>query len=43
MVWTLRDGKAVRLDYFGSRTEALEGGAPVGVAPDPDQLEPGSM
>jgi hypothetical protein len=24
MVWTLRDGKAVRLDYFGSRTEALE-------------------
>jgi ketosteroid isomerase-like protein len=24
MVWTLRDGKAVRLDYFGSRNEALE-------------------
>ena len=24
MVWTLRDGKAVRLDYFGSRTEALK-------------------
>jgi ketosteroid isomerase-like protein len=24
MVWSLRDGKAVRLDYFGSRTEALE-------------------
>jgi hypothetical protein len=24
MVWTLRDGKAVRLDYFGIRTEAFE-------------------
>ena len=24
MVWTLREGNAVRLDYFGSRTEALE-------------------
>jgi ketosteroid isomerase-like protein len=24
MVWSLRDGKAVRLDYYGSRTEALD-------------------
>ena len=23
-VWTIRDGKAVRLDYYGSRAEALE-------------------
>jgi ketosteroid isomerase-like protein len=32
MVWTLRDGKAVRLDYFGSRTEALEA---VGLSQEP--------
>jgi ketosteroid isomerase-like protein len=24
MVWTVRDGKTVRLDYYGSRAEALE-------------------
>lgn len=24
MVWTVRGGKAVRLDYYGSRAEALE-------------------
>jgi ketosteroid isomerase-like protein len=24
MVWSLRDGRAVRLDYYASRTEALE-------------------
>jgi hypothetical protein len=24
MVWTIRDGKTVRLDYYGSRVEALE-------------------
>ena len=24
MVWTVRDGKAVRLDYFNTATEALE-------------------
>ena len=24
MIWTVRDGKAVRLDYYGSTTEALE-------------------
>jgi ketosteroid isomerase-like protein len=24
MVWTVRNGKAVRLDYYGSATEALE-------------------
>jgi ketosteroid isomerase-like protein len=24
MVWTIRDGKTVRLDYYGSRAEALE-------------------
>jgi ketosteroid isomerase-like protein len=24
MVWTVRDGKAVRLDYFNNPTEALE-------------------
>ena len=24
MVWTMRDGKAVRLDYYNSATEALE-------------------
>ncbi|MQA74223.1 MAG: hypothetical protein GEU88_07780 [Solirubrobacterales bacterium] len=24
MVWTVRGGKAVRLDYYGSRVEALE-------------------
>jgi ketosteroid isomerase-like protein len=23
-VWTLRDGKCVRLDYYGSKAEALE-------------------
>jgi hypothetical protein len=23
-VWTLRDGKCVRLDYYGSKKEALE-------------------
>jgi hypothetical protein len=23
-VWTLRDGKCVRLDYYGSREQALE-------------------
>jgi ketosteroid isomerase-like protein len=23
-VWTLRDGKCIRLDYYGSRAEALE-------------------
>lgn len=24
MVWTIRDGKTVRLDYYGSRAEAFE-------------------
>jgi ketosteroid isomerase-like protein len=24
MVWTIRDGMTVRLDYYGSRAEALE-------------------
>jgi uncharacterized protein len=24
MVWTLRDGRAVRLDYYGSREQAVE-------------------
>jgi ketosteroid isomerase-like protein len=27
-VWTLRDGKAVRFEYFGSREEALEATGP---------------